>query len=84
MAYCEAAQKECRYLDQLELIKENTVLMRATSDGAKAKSASDVEKGLDGATDEFIANCSDDYCGLVGLAVGRAMVKQAEAIGRRI
>ena len=79
--YCEAAQKECKYLDQLERLKEETVVRRAAGDLMDADVASSVEEGLSEATGSSVASCEDDYCGLVALAVALTVVQAADEIG---
>lgn len=82
MAYCESAQKECTYLDILGRLKEETVVRRAAGSHMEAEVASSVEDGISQATEGSVASCKDDYCGLVGLAVTRAIVDVADNINR--
>jgi hypothetical protein len=84
MAYCEAAQKECLYLDVLERAKGDATAMRATAqNSAEARLASNVEAGVEKVA-EITEACQQDYCGLIGLAVSRAVLEQADMEGRKL
>jgi hypothetical protein len=84
MAYCEAAQKECPYLDILERTISGAIVLRAvTKSQAETSLASNIEAGISTVA-EVTEGCNQEYCGLIGLAVAKAVLEQAQNKGKRL
>lgn len=79
MAYCEAAQRECSYLDFVQGVKDNAVVLRATE---SAPSAQRISAGVEAAADKWLNPeeriCDENVCAMVAKAIESALITEGQ------
>ncbi len=71
--YCEAAGKECAYLDQIERLRQDALIEQVQASGSRLELAERVEKMASGYTNGNL-HCDEDFCVALGMAVRNSIL----------